>query len=85
MSPWKPFKSLVGFDSPGGTQNVTRLEGESSANTVWSLRSRIRCNVGDEISADRWSIYSSEKFEKLSQIDMEADYSVLILNFSANC
>ena len=63
-------------------ENVIWLGGESSASTVWCLRRRIRCNVGDEISSDRWSIYSSEKSEKPSQIDMEAActvYSLLTL------
>ncbi len=67
---------LVRLDSLGETQNVIWLGGESSASVVWCLRRRIRCSVGDEISSDRWSIYSSEKFEKPSQIDMEADCAV---------
>lgn len=52
------------------------VSSDLTTNTVWSLRRVIRCNVGDEISADRWSIYSSEKFEKPSQINMEADCNV---------
>lgn len=60
------------FNSPEETMNVIWLRGESSASTVWCLRRRIRCNVGAEISIDRWSIYSSKKFDKPSQIDMEA-------------
>lgn len=68
MSPWKAVQccgwSLILLER-------VRL-GEAWASTLRCVGRRIRCNVGDEISSDRWSIYSSERFAKPSQIDMEA-------------
>lgn len=69
MSPWKAVQcrgwSLILLER-------MRLGGEAWANTLRCVGRRIRCNVGDEISSDRWSIYSSERFAKPSQIDTEA-------------
>lgn len=55
MSPWKLWQ--VGW----GLIPLVRLRlgGEAWGSTVRCLR-RIRCNVGDEISSDRWSIYPCE-------------------------
>lgn len=72
MSPWKLLEGEQGLIP----SERWRLEGEAWAGAVWRLRRRIRSNVGDESSSDRWNIYSCEAFDKPRQIDVEVACAV---------